>query len=50
MIGQGFNFVDSTVKAITDFFEMRVENLEPEQDKVNLLQLPRKQTNTTFLR
>ena len=29
MIEQGFNSADSTVKEMTDFFEIRVENLEP---------------------
>ena len=30
---QGFNYVDSTVKEISDFFVARVENLEPEEVK-----------------
>ena len=41
MIGQGFNYADSTVKEMTDFFETRVENLEPKEEKKRLLQLPR---------
>ena len=33
MIEEGFNNTDSTVKEIADFFETRVENLEPMEDK-----------------
>ena len=33
MIEQGFNYVDSTIKDVTDFFETRVENLDPKKDK-----------------
>ena len=33
MIEQGFNYVDSTIKEMTDFFETREENLEPKEDK-----------------
>ena len=33
MIEQGFNYADSTIKEMTDFFETRVENLEPKEDK-----------------
>ena len=33
MIKQGFNYADSTIKEICDFFETRVENLEPKEDK-----------------
>ena len=32
MIEQGFNYVDSTIKEMTDIFEIRVENLEPKED------------------
>ena len=32
MIEQGFNYTDSTIKEITDFFEPRVENLEPKEE------------------
>ena len=31
MIEQGFNYTDSTIKEIIDFFETRVENLEPKE-------------------
>ena len=31
MIEQGFNYADS--KEMADFFENRVENLEPKEDK-----------------
>ena len=41
MIEQGFNYADSNVKEITDFFETRVENLEPKEKRKNLQQLPR---------
>ena len=33
MIEQGFNYTDSTIKEMTDFFETRVENLEPKEEK-----------------
>ena len=33
MIEQGFNYADSTIKAMTDLFETRVENLEPKEEK-----------------
>ena len=33
MIEQGFNYADSTIKDMTDFFETRVENLEPKEEK-----------------
>ena len=33
MIGQGFNYADSTIKEMTDFFDTRVENLEPKEDR-----------------
>ena len=33
MIEQDFNYVDSTIKEMTVFFETRVENLEPKEEK-----------------
>ena len=33
MIEQSFNYADSTIKEMTDFFETRVENLEPKEDR-----------------
>ena len=33
MIKQGFNYADSTIKEMTDYFETRVENLEPKEEK-----------------
>ena len=33
MIEQGFNYGDSVIKEMTDFFETRVENLEPREDR-----------------
>ena len=33
MIEQGFNYADSSIKEMTDFYETRVENLEPVEDK-----------------
>ena len=33
MIEQGFNYTDSTIKDMTDFFETRVENLELKEEK-----------------
>ena len=35
MIEQGFNYADSTNKEMSDFFETRVENLEPREDRKN---------------
>ena len=40
MIEECFNYADSTVKEMIDFFETRVENLEPRKEK-NTRQLPR---------
>ena len=47
MIKQGFNYADSTIKEMIDFFETRVENLEPKEDKKKsyLQQLPKKPKN-----
>ena len=33
MIEHSFNYADSTAKEMTDFFEIRVENLEPKEEK-----------------
>ena len=33
MIEQGFNRADSTVKEMTDFFETRIQILEPREEK-----------------
>ena len=33
MIEQGFNYAYSTVKEMSDFFERRVENLKPKEEK-----------------
>ena len=33
MIEQSFNYADSTFKEMTVFFETRVENLEPKEDR-----------------
>ena len=41
-IEQELIYADSTVKEITDLFETRVENLEPRDEKKNLLWPPRK--------
>ena len=30
---QGFNYADSNIKEMTDFFETRVENIEPKEEK-----------------
>ena len=30
---QGFNYVDSTIKEMTDIFEITVENLKPKEEK-----------------
>ena len=47
MIELIFNYADSTIKEMSDFFETRVENLEPKEEKKNLQQLPRKPRNPT---
>ena len=39
MIEQGFNYADSTITEMTDFFETRVENLELMKKRKNLQQL-----------
>ena len=36
MIEKGFNYADSTIKEMTDFFEIKVETLEPKEGKKNL--------------
>ena len=36
MIVQGFIYADSTIKEMNDFFETRVESLEPKEDRKNL--------------
>ena len=33
MVEHGFNYTDSTIKEMTDFFETGVENLEPKEEK-----------------
>ena len=33
MMEQGFNYADSAIKEMSDFFETRVENLEPKEEK-----------------
>ena len=33
MIEQSFNYTDSTIKEMIDFYETRVENLEPKEEK-----------------
>ena len=33
MIEQRLNYADSTIREMSDFFETRVENLEPKEDK-----------------
>ena len=33
MIEQDFNYTDSIIKEMTDFFETREENLEPKKEK-----------------
>ena len=45
MIEQGFNYADSSIKEMTDFFETRVENMEPKEDRKNLQQFARKTRN-----
>ena len=42
MIEQGFNYADSSIKQITDFFETRVENLRSGVDKIDILHPPEK--------
>ena len=36
MIGQDFNYEDSSIKDMTNFFETRVKRLEPKEDKKSL--------------
>ena len=42
MIEQGFHYVNSTIKEMTDFFETRVDNLDPEEDKKKSLAASKK--------
>ena len=41
-IEQGFNYADSTVKEMTDFFKTSVENLEPREEKKKFSALAKK--------
>ena len=43
MIEKRVNYTNSTVKEMTDFIEIRVENLESREEKNSLLLLPRKE-------
>ena len=43
MSEQGFNYVDSIIKEMTDFYENRVENLEPKEDQNKSSKAPKKQ-------
>ena len=47
MIEQGFNYADSTIKEMTDFFEIRVENMEPKEDKKNSSAASKKSKKST---
>ena len=38
MIEQGFNYADSTIKEMTDFFDSRVEKLEPKEENQEIPQ------------
>ena len=42
MIEQGFNYVDSTIKEMTDFFETRVESLMSKEEKKKSLAAAKK--------
>ena len=42
MIEQGFNYADSTIKEMSDFFETRVEKLEVKEDKKKVLAVAKK--------
>ena len=33
MIEQGVNYIDSTIKEMTDFFDSELKNLEPKEEK-----------------
>ena len=50
IIEQGSKDADSTIKEMTDFFETRLENLEPKKDEKNLQQLQRNQRIKCLLR
>ena len=47
MIEQGFNYADSTTREMTNFFETRVENLEPKKDKKKSSAAAKKSTKKT---
>ena len=40
MIEQGLNYASCTIKEMSDFFETKVENLEPKEKKKKHQQLP----------
>ena len=42
MIEQVFNYADSTIKEMTDFFETRVEDLEPKENKKKSFEVTKK--------
>ena len=42
MFEQGFNYADSTIKEMTDFFETRVENIEPKEEEKKSLAAAKK--------
>ena len=49
MIEHGFNYADSTIKEMTDFFGARVENLEPKEEKKKFIAAAKK-TNKQILK
>ena len=49
-IGQGFNYVDSSIKEMTDFFATRVEIMNPTKIRKNILLLPRNPRGNKVLR
>ena len=48
MIEQGFNYADSTAKEMTDFFQIKVENLKPKQDKMKRSTAAKKSKDQKF--
>ena len=47
MIEQGFNYADSTIKEMTDFFETKVENLELKEEKKKISAAAKKSKKST---
>ena len=50
MIEQGFNYSDSTIKEMSDFFKTRVEKMEPKEDRKKSLGAAKKSKKSHKIR